>query len=303
MQSPSIRRTKIKLEKNAHFVLWTQKGRLYCLSRWTYVCIKSTTSGNFMVLKANFMRRILFPTPTALLANSLFIVLIFIACKKQPDVAAPGSPEEIAEKAGSSPNSLPVVSLRVTITDVGYGITSDGKGDYVNGVDYVQATLDQSGTFAFNTLNSNSPKTIAKRWVNYNFNSPLDPNNIYRPTPDLQHNYHFSTGGSTFGTNPFIPLQNLGINGNPSTECIYMGNSVANSTTVWRVSFHKGNENTADSPTAFAVATRKSTTQWTITPLGSCSPNANVASLRNDDGSVLYGYYYIPFSFTLTKIQ
>ena len=136
----------------------------------------------------------------------------------------------------------------------------------------------------------------------YNFNNPVDPNNSYRPSPDNMHNYHFSTGGSPYGTNPFIPLQNLGINGNPATECIYMGNGVSNSTTTWRVSFHKGNEDTPTSLSAFAVVTRISNTQWKVTPVGSCSPNANVGALRNDDGSVLYGYYYMPFSFTLTKL-
>ena len=248
------------------------------------------------------MKRILFHTPIALLTSLFLIVSTFLACKKQTLNVTPAPIEEVAAKTGSNPNSLSIVSLKVTINDAGYNITSDGKGDYVNGVDYVQAILDQSGTFAFNTLNSSSPKNVGKRWVNYNFNNPVDPTNTYRPTPDHLHNYHFSTGGSIYGTNPFIPLQNLGINGNPATECIYMGNSVANSATTWRVSFHKGNEDTADGPAAFAVVTRTSATQWMITPMGNCSPNSNIAALRNDDGTVLYGYYYIPFSFTLTKI-
>ena len=39
---------------------------------------------------------------------------------------------------------------------------------------------------------------------------------------------------------------------------------------------------------------------WTVQPVGSCSPNSNVAALRAGDGTVLYGYYNMPFFFTLT---
>ena len=78
---------------------------------------------------------------------------------------------------------------------------------------------------------------VVTRWVVYNFNNPADPANAYQPSPDNSHNYHFSTGGSSFGADPFIPLQNLGVDGNPATECIYMGNGISNNTSTWRVSF------------------------------------------------------------------
>ena len=70
----------------------------------------------------------------------------------------------------------------------------------------------------------------------------------------------------------------------------------------YRVSYHKGFEEISGSPTAFAVFTRTSVSPavWTVRPAGSCSPNANVAALRSADGSILYGYYTIPFLFTLT---
>jgi hypothetical protein len=73
-------------------------------------------------------------------------------------------------------------------------------------------------------------------------------------------------------------------------------------TTTYRVSFHKGFEDTAASPTAFAVFTRVSGTPavWTVQPAGSCSPASSVAALRSADGSILYGYYSIPFLLTLT---
>lgn len=223
-----------------------------------------------------------------------------VACADQPQTTAPALAAPQTNQAGRTP-SLSTVSLVVTVSGTdslgnAYGIQSDGKGAYTDGSQYVQAVLDQSGFFAFNT--DNSPHT-AVRWVSYNFNNPVDPANTYRPSPATSQNYHFSTDPSAFS--PFTPIQNLGINGNPVTECIYMGNSIANSTTTWRVSFHKGNEDVATSPTAFAVVTRKSVSPavWTITPVGSCSPNSNVASLRTGDGTSLYGYYYLPFFFTL----
>lgn len=253
------------------------------------------------------MKRILSNNVPGLIMKLIVAAFIFTSCKKQTSEVAPlRNNEEIpTAKPGGNPNALPIISLRVTVNDAeGNNITSDGKGDYINGTDYVQAILDQSGTFAFNTFSppqrvKNAP---VKRWVVYNFNDPVDPENTYRPTPDNSHNYHFSTGGSPWATNPFIPLQNLGVNGNPATECIYMGNGISNNTTTWRVSFHKGLEDTETSPTAFAVVTRVSSTVWTITPLGTCSLNSNVASLRNNADNTLYGYYYLPFSFTLTKL-
>ena len=250
------------------------------------------------------MKRTILIKPSIIALLALFC---FTSCKKQTtELAAPVANEEIASaKAGVNPNALPTISLRVTINDAeGNKITSDTKGDYFNGTDYVQAIFDQSGTFAFNTFApaSKVKNATVKRWITYNFNNPVDPGNSYRPSPDNSQNYHFSTGGSSYGTNPVIALQNLGINGNPATECIYMGNGIANSTTTWRVSFHKGLEDTQTSPTAFAVVTRVNSNVWTITPMGTCSANSNVASLRNNADNTLYGYYYLPFSFILTKL-
>src|SRR5579864_7279442 len=55
--------------------------------------------------------------------------------------------------------SFGTVSLRVAVSNTDAfgnpaGITNDGLGDYVDGSQYVQAQLDSSGTFAFNTFNS-----------------------------------------------------------------------------------------------------------------------------------------------------
>jgi len=198
--------------------------------------------------------------------------------------------------------AIPTVSLTVTVSNVdglgtSYGIQDDGKGAYVDGSQDVQAVLDNSGTFAFNTETGMHRNAI--RYVSYDFNHPVDPANTYRPTPSNLRNYHFSTGASQYS--PMVPIQNLGVNGNPSSECIYMGNSFANATASWRVSFHKGLEDVSNGPTAFAVVTRTSVSPavWTIAPSGPCSPVSNVAALRSGDGSVLFGYYNLPFYFTL----
>lgn len=250
------------------------------------------------------MKKILFNHASTLIMSALLMTFVIVSCKKNTTdtILAPNS-EEVARGLSAKSNSLPQVSLKVTVNDAtGYNITSDGGGEYINGTQNVQAVIDQYGTFVFNTNSATNPNTKAIRWVIYNFNNPVDPANTYRPSPSITNNYHFSTGGSSFGTNPFIPLQNLGVNGNPTSECIYMGNGIYNSTTAWKVSFHKGLEDVANSPTAFAVVTRVNLTQWTITPRGACSPIANVAALRNNADNFLYGYYNIPFSFTLTKL-
>jgi hypothetical protein len=238
-------------------------------------------------------------------ASAVAIVALLAACN--PDRAtAPGndvarSTSVPAFAKGSGP---PIVSLIVTVSNVdglgnAYGIQNDGQGTYVDGSQNVQAILDGSGTFAFNTFNANHGS--ATRWITYDFTHPVDPTNTFNPPQDHLLNDHFSTGGTTFS--PYVAIQYLGVNGNPSTECGYMGNGFfTNSSTTYRVSFHKGYEDTQNSPTAFAVFTRTSVSPavWTVQPVGSCSPNSNVASLRSGDGTVLYGYYTIPFFFTLT---
>ena len=238
------------------------------------------------------------------LLSLTFVALLVAACGESSlTTAVPLTAPAASLPSKGGPTALTAVSLVVTVSDVdglgaAYNIRSDGGGAYTDGSQNVQAVLDQYGTFAFNTPANTRLSQV--RSLKYDFTSPVDPSNAYRPTPTSTAPYHISTGASSFS--PFIPIQNLGINGNPSSECAYMGNSIANSTTTWRVSFHKGYEDVATSPTAFAVFTRTSVSPavWTVTPVGSCSPNSSVAALRSADGTVLYGYYNLPFFFTLT---
>jgi hypothetical protein len=221
----------------------------------------------------------------------------------QPAGTSAVAPSGVSQEA--KPGSPPVIPLSITVSNIDAfgnpsGITNDGQGAYVDGVQNVAASLDVAGTLAFNTFTAHHGS--ATRWVNYDFSRPVDPLNLFRPTQDHTQNYHFSTGTSQYS--PFVPVQYLGTPGYPTSECGYMGNGFqANSSTAYRVSFHKGFEDTAGSPTSFAVFTRVSVTPavWTVQPAGSCAPTSNVAALRSEDGTVLHGYYTMPFLFTLTK--
>ena len=231
-------------------------------------------------------------------AVAVVVASILAACS-EPATSPRITPSHAVSAArGDGVSAVPLVVTISSLDGAGnpYRIQSDGKGVYTDGLQDVQAELDVFGTFAFNTETRNRNAT---RWVTYDFSDPVDPSNTYRPTPSNLKNYHFSTGASQFS--PKIPIQNLGVNGNPVSQCMYMGNSIANATTQWRVSFHKGLEDVANSSSAYAVVTRTSVSPavWTITPSGACSPVSNVASLRSEDSSVLYGYYRLPFLFTL----
>src|SRR5687767_3999728 len=137
------------------------------------------------------MKQNLLYKPSLFITGVLLVIIsfAFTACRKQKTALATidANAEIDTARPGGNQNTLPTISLRVTINDSeGNRITSEGKGDYINGVDYVQAILDQSGTFAFNTFAppqkiKNAP---VKRWVVYNFNDPVDSGNDYRPSPD-----------------------------------------------------------------------------------------------------------------------
>ena len=234
----------------------------------------------------------------------VLVLVVVAACADGSPQAAPTAVTLAPEYARGGGGGPSVVSLSVTVSNTdslgsAYGITNDGQGAYVDGTQNVQAQLDGGGTFAFNTFTGR--RGSATRWLNYDFTHPVDPNNTFNPPQDHTQNYHFSTGPSAFS--PFVAIQFLGTPGYPVSECTYMGNGFASPNgTTYRVSYHKGLEDTQTSPTAFAVFTRVSVSPavWTAQPVGSCSPNSSVASLRNNATNQLYGYYTIPFFFTLT---
>lgn len=243
------------------------------------------------------MKRILFYKPLPVIINAFLMVLTFTSCKKQTtDIAASDASKEIATATakGGKPSGPAEVFLKVTVDNTaGYKITSDVGGDYVNGLQSVGAKFDGPGNFIFSCGKSgHGPNATFVRWMNINFDSPI---NIFTPPPITGNDKVTAITTLPAAGFTFIPLQNLAVG---ESECVGLtGGSGAD----WIMNFHRGAEDVSSSPSAYAVFTRISSTQWTVTPAGSCSPNSNVCALRNGPG-VLYGYYNMPFSFTLTKL-
>ena len=111
---------------------------------------------------------------------------------------------------------------------------------------------------------------------------------------------------STLGVLPQASAVTGSLSVNPTSG--FPGNSVAVTGTafsgsgiVWfdtndNAIFDAGEPFTSTTGSSFTV-----TVTVPVTPAGTCSPNSNVCALRNGPG-VLYGYYNMPFSFTLTII-
>ena len=243
------------------------------------------------------MKRILFYKPLSVTFNAFLLVLTFTSCKKQTtDIAASYDFEEIATATakGGKPSGPAEVFLKVTVDNTaGYKITSDGGGDYVNGLQNVGAKFDGPGNFIFSCgLSGHGPNATLVRWMNIDFNSPVQVS-INPPITGNDKVTAITTLPAAGFT--FVPLQNMVVG---QSQCVGLtGGSGAN----WIMNFHRGAEDISSSPSAYAVFTRISLTQWAVTPAGSCSPNSNVCALRNGP-EILYGYYNMPFSFTLTKI-
>ena len=246
------------------------------------------------------MKRNPFYKPSGLFLTALLLVFSFTSCKKQATDLRQSTEESASAKASLS-TALPTYSLKVTVDNSsGNKITSDGLGDYTNGSQNVQAIIDKYGNFIFttNTITTRTPS----RTLNFDFSNVINQFST-PPATNTSKSYTLETLASTVSGIPFTPLQNLGINGNPTTECVsFRGRGVTNNTIEWRTTFHAGFEDRIDNTTAFGLVTRINATQWTITALGNCaSAIPNKAALRSGNAQTLYGYYNLPVSLTLTK--
>lgn len=242
------------------------------------------------------MKRKLFSYPSGLIMSALLIFSASSCTKKTSDIGKSAIPEEFATaKAGSKPGTFPEVLLNVTVNDAsGNNLTSDGGGYYITGLRNVSAKFDQYGNFIFNCgLAGRGSNKYMDRWLNINFSSPVV---VYINPPITGNDKVTAITTIPVAAYTFTPLQNM-VEG--QSQCVGLtGGSGAD----WVMNFHRGAEDISSSPSAYAVFTRISSTQWSVTPAGDCSPNSNVCALRNGPG-VLYGYYNMPFSFTLTKLQ
>jgi hypothetical protein len=238
------------------------------------------------------MKRILFYKPSALIINVCMFIFVFTSCKKQTTEITTADEEMTTAKAGSKPNTLPVVYLQVTASDAfGDKLTSDGGGSYINGSQAVSAKFDQYGNFIFSCGTSgHGPGATLVRWMNINFDSPIE---VFINPPITGNDKVTAITTVSVAAFTFIPLQNLPIG---QSECVGL---TGGSGAEWVMNFHRTAEDVAGSPSAYAVFTRINSTQWTVTPAGSCSPNSNVCALRYGPG-VLYGYYNMPFQFILS---
>ena len=179
---------------------------------------------------------------------------------------------------------LTQVNLKVTISNFdslgnpNY-ITNDGLGEYVDGLQGVTAHLDTSGFLEFNTAPIGTYPVLRSMLIDWNH--PVDPNNLYRPIFARTPTFHFTTLNA-------IPIQNLGTPGNPVSQCVQVGLGVNDGTTIWTESWHKGQENTTGSPTAWGLITRTSISPavWTLTPNNNCNPNAANAECKRTTNSL-----------------
>lgn len=246
------------------------------------------------------MKRILFHKTSSSILNVLLIAILFTACKKQTsEKSVAGANEELAtSSAGKKPGTTAEVSLSMTVNDApGNKITSDGGGAYVNGTGNVKVVFDQYGNFMFGQASSSPRVPPMIRYLNLNFDTPQPS----FPAGGIERSSFISTITTVTSPDPTL-LQSLVVG---QTKCI--GFSAGISTIESGVlNFHRNNtEDTPTSPTAYVYVTRTSSAEWIVTPepplSGGCSTISNIGALRVN--TVLYGYYNMPFSFTLTKLQ
>ncbi len=227
--------------------------------------------------------------------TSLFSVLLIASCQKDNRDRLLTNDGDNPESTGSvtkKPGTIPIVYLSLTMANTaGDRLTSDQNGSYVNGSQGVSAKFDQYGNFIFGIgpVGHGASATL-QRWINIDLSSPV----VVYSNPPITGN-DIVTAITTVPASGLtsVAMQNMEVG---ATQCITL---TGGSNAGWVMNFHRGAEDVNTSQSSYMVVTRNSTTQWTMTPVGSCSPNSNVCALRNGS-EVLYGYYNMPFSFTLT---
>ena len=238
------------------------------------------------------------------IASLSILALIFLgtSCeKKATDLVNISNVKDLASassgKVGGT-TTVQEVRLKLTVTDAGNQVTSDGGTAYVDGIQNTSIYFSTAGNLQLSTSASNNPNTPTVRWLNVNFGSPL----FGSPLRGIEKSNFIST---LTGTGPnTTAIQNL----TPGqTKCITL--SAGFMTIAGGVlNFHNRTEDILTSPTSYVYVTRMDPdinghAQWLMTaapPLSftGCSNISNVAALRIN--GALYGDYNMPFSFTLT---
>jgi hypothetical protein len=241
------------------------------------------------------MKKILFTNAFQLIMTASLVIFTGISCKKTANEVIPDNSNDASSSAQYRRTGLSAVPLKVTIAGTdNFGntnkITSDGNGDYVNGLQNVSASFDQNGNLQFDTNPgiNNRTKPNALRWINFVFDSPLPGYTAATPaniTTNPKGSYRMVSQ-----IDAQIPAQSMSPG---SSETIKLGGGfTAGTTTDWNFSFHYNNvENTS-----YATLSRINSNTWTITG----ATNPPIARLISN--GVVIGFYNLPFSLTLTAL-
>jgi hypothetical protein len=235
------------------------------------------------------MKKNLFISAYKLFVSALLLPFVITSCQKNAPDVLPDNTNDVTSSANARRTGLSPVALILTVNNTtGYKITSDGGGDYVNGLQNVSASFDQYGNLQFDTNPgiNNKTKPNAVRWMNFTFDTPTSGYSVVYPANITTHpkgNYRMVTVTQT-------PAQSML---NNTFQTIRLGGGFADgSSTDWNFSFQYNNV----ANTSYATLTRIDNNTWTITG----ATNPPIARLISN-GAVI-GFYYLPFSFTLTKL-
>lgn len=242
------------------------------------------------------MKRKLFNYSSALVTTTVMLFFALSSCtKKTSEITKPALPEEYASvTAKGKPGATIEVSLSMTVNDAsGNKITSDNGTPYTNGVGNVKVVFDQAGNFMFGQASSNPRVPPMTRYLKYKLDDPLP---TYLVRADAQGNF-IST--ITTATSPnTTALQNLTVG---QTKCIGFSGAVPGGV----INFHRNSyEDTPTSQSSYVYVTRTGLDTWVMNAVppisGACSALSSISAFRNQE--TLFGYYNMPFSFTLTRI-
>ena len=210
-------------------------------------------------------------------AAGLFVASgVFTACAVDAPTASKVAMRNVAT---NRPGSVVETALALTVDDAGplgaYRITSDGLGEYVDGLQGVTAKIDGSGNLLISGGVPRTSTTPPERTFMFDFSAPVDPLNTYRPDlPEMNFKILSNPEG-----NP--PIQNLGIGGNPSSGCYGVDINYTSQTTNYQVLFF----NLGDPTVTWAYITRTSISPavWTMVSNGPCPGAADQARVKSQD--------------------
>jgi len=204
-------------------------------------------------------------------------------------------------KSVNERQQLPI-PIAVTLDEVGplgpSRIHADTLGEYVHGVQGMQAVIDQFGSLQITPLNGQAT-TPAQRSIVLDFSVPADTANHYRP--DVTGQTNFKILSNNYG-NPRI--QDLGINGNATSACYRVTFAFRNIATHYQADFNTS----IDPQAAFVLITRTSSATWTVASDAACGAQPTWALIRSQDLTrknaplVSHGNYSLPFSMHLRAL-